>query len=105
MKKLLLLLLIVTSHNVHAEPANAAKLCMMIQSTGVLTSDCIVDLFNQRVIVQMSAGKEKAKEVCKNLKKTMIVYKSYFDKGWTLHIMNYPNTTNRLAMCHLPTQS
>jgi len=104
MKKLILTLLLL-SFQIQANPGNAAKLCMMVQSTGALTSDCIVDLFRKRVILQMSIGKEKAKEICGNLKKTLIVYESYFDKGWTIHIMNHPNVDKRLAMCHLPTMT
>lgn len=103
MKKLLLLLILITvTHNTQANPGSAAKLCMMVHSTKSVTSDCIVDLFNKRVVMQMSIGKEGAQEVCKNLKKTLIVYESYFNPGWVIHIMNYPNVEKRLALCHLP---
>ena len=109
--KFMFLLLIIVSmfrfvvQNAHADGNSAMKLCMAIQMSGVLIEPCEIDGANKRIVTQISGGKHLAATMCKNMKKTTIVYESYFDKGWVIHIMNFPNVEKRLAMCHLPTTS
>lgn len=102
-KLLGLTLLVCMSNAVNADVIdNAMKLCMVFDSTGMLSQECKVSGGTFSVDVHMDASSKEAMNICKQISGMLEKDNVKFDKDWKIKIYSPFSSGKTIATCKLP---